>query len=103
MTGSCCNKQTECGLKPIGENILVRPIEVETMTVSGIVIPDTASKEKPMRGEVLAIGEGSKENPVPKIVVGEVVIFTKYAPTEIKINGEELYILDFKSLLAVEK
>jgi chaperonin GroES len=103
MTKSCCGKVVECGLKPIGENVLVRPIEEETMTASGIVIPDTASKEKPMRGEILAIGEGSKENPAPKVAVGDIVVFTKYAPTEIKINGEELYILDFKSLLAVEK
>ena len=102
-----CNKTASCGgaknLVPLGENVLVRPIAEETTTASGIVIPDTASKEKPMRGEILSIGPGSSENPAPKISVGDIVIFTKYAPTEIKIGGEEFFILDFKSLLAVEK
>ena len=88
---------------PLGENVLVKPIEAETTTASGIVIPDTASKEKPMRGKVLGIGEGSEKAKPPKIKKGDIILFTKYAPTEIKVDGEELYILDFKSVLAVEK
>ncbi len=90
-------------LQPLGANVIVRPIEAETSTASGIIIPDTASKEKPMRGEIIAIGEGTGEEKVPNVKVGDVVIFTKYAPTEIKVGNEELYVLDFKSLLAVEK
>jgi chaperonin GroES len=88
---------------PLGENVLVQPIEAETTTASGIVIPDTASKEKPMRGKVLGIGEGSEKVKPPKIKEGDIILFTKYAPTEVKVDGEELYILDFKSVLAVEK
>jgi len=101
----CCSKGNtcSCGLQPLGENVLVEPIEEETTTASGIVIPDTATKEKPMRGKILAIGPGTKENPVPDVKQGDIVVFTKYAPTEIKISGNDLYILDFKSLLAVEK
>jgi len=90
-------------LHPLGANAIVEPIAEETTTSAGIIIPDTASKEKPMRGKIIAIGEGTSDEKPPKISVGDTVIFTKYAPTEIKIDGKELYILDFKSLLAVEK
>lgn len=94
-------------LVPLHDNVLIRPIQAETTTASGIVIPDTASKEKPMRGEVLAVGPGrldenGKRSPVD-VKAGDVVVFTKYAPTEIKVNGEELYIVGADSLLAVEK
>lgn len=77
------------------------------MTASGIVIPETANKEKPRKGEVLAVGpgkildDGKREQMDVKI--GDVVIFREYAPTEIKIDGDELYVLGVDSLLAVEK
>ena len=94
-------------LVPLGDNVIVKPIEAETMTASGIVIPDTASKEKPRKGEVLAVGLGKVSdngNREPMDVkVGDVVIFREYAPTEIKIDGEELFVLGVDSLLAVEK
>ena len=93
-------------LIPLLDNVIVKPLEGETTTASGIVIPDTVSKEKPMRGEIIAVGPGKfkdGEKIESPVEVGDIVVFTKYAPTEIKVNGEELYILGFDSLLAVEK
>ena len=93
-------------LVPLNDNVIVKPIEAETTTASGIVIPDTASKEKPRRGEVLAVGPGKivdgkrQEIGVKK---GDVVIFSQYAPTEIKIDGTEYYVIGSDSLLAIEK
>lgn len=92
-------------LQPLGENIIVKPLEAESMTSSGIIIPDSATKEKPMKGEIIAITPESKDNQhtFKAIKVGDTVWFTKYAPTEIKIEGEEFYIIDLKSVLAVEQ
>ncbi len=93
-------------LKPLNDNVIVKPIEAESQTASGIIIPDTASKEKPRRGEVLAVGPGKivdgkrQEIGVKK---GDVVIFSQYAPTEIKIDGVEYYVIGSDSLLAIEK
>lgn len=91
-------------LQPVGDSILIKPIQAETTTASGIVIPDTASKEKPMRGEIVALPEAieKQNNVIEKLSVGQVVYFTKYAPTEVKVNGEEYYIMDAKSVLAIE-
>ncbi len=94
-------------LIPLQDNVIVLPIQEEHTTKSGIVIPDTANKEKPMRGKVLSVGPGKTDDKGKHVAVGvkegDIVIFTKYAPTEIKIDGEELYILGADSLLAVEK
>ncbi len=94
-------------LVPLGDNVIIKPIEEASTTASGIVLPDTASKEKPMRGKVLSVGSGKTNDngSVTPIGVkeGDIVVFTKYAPTEIKIDGEELYILGSSSLLAIEK
>ena len=93
-------------LEPLNDNVIVKPIEAEATTASGIIIPDTASKEKPRRGEVLAVGPGKivdgkrQEIGVKK---GDVVIFSQYAPTEIKIDGVEYYVIGSDSLLAIEK
>ncbi len=92
-------------LIPLNDNILVQPLKEEHITASGIVIPDTA-KEKPMRGKVLAVGKGKlddngKRRPMD-VKDGDIVIFSKYAPTEIKVNNEELYIIGADSVLAVE-
>ncbi len=92
-------------LTPLLDNVIVKPLEGETTTASGIVIPDTVSKEKPMRGEIIAVGPGKVKDGQKiecPVKVGDVVIFTKYAPTEIKVDNQELYILGFDSLLAVE-
>jgi len=89
-------------LSPLQDNVIVKPLESESTTASGIVIPDTVSKEKPRRGEVLAIGPGKDGKALESVKVGDTVVFTQYAPTEIKVDGQELYILGFDSLLAVE-
>jgi chaperonin GroES len=93
-------------LQPVGSKLLVRPLLAEEKTAGGIILPETA-KEKPQRGEVLAIGSGKllengqREEAPAKI--GDLVLFTKYGPTEIKVDNEELYILDFSDILAVEQ
>ena len=94
-------------LVPLYDNVIVKPLEEETTTASGIVIPDTASKEKPMRGKILAVGPGKiNENGTRTpldVKEGDIVIFTKYSPTEIKIEGEEFYVMNADSLLAIEQ
>jgi len=96
---------TATTLKPLGERVIVRPQSREEVTKSGIVLPDTA-KEKPQRGEVLAVGpgryddEGEKRIPLD-VKVGDKVLFAKYAGTEFKVDDEELLILSEKDILAV--
>ena len=83
-------------IKPLEDRIVVKPLEAETTTASGLVIPDSA-KEKPQEGEVLAIGPGridDKGNRVPlDVAVGDKVIYSKYGGTEVKNAGEEYLIL----------
>lgn len=89
-------------LQPLGDRLVVRAIEAEETTASGLVLPDTA-KEKPQRGEVLAVGEGRFEDGkrVPMLVAaGDEVIYSKYGGTEIKIDGEDLIILRESDVLA---
>ncbi len=90
-------------LQPLADRVLVKPIEKEEMTKSGIYLPDTA-KEKPQEGKVLAIGPGKisddgKRIPL-ELKVGDTVIYAKYGGTEIKIDDEELIILRESDILA---
>jgi len=91
-------------LRPLGDKILVKRLEAETKTKSGIVLPDSA-KEKPKRGKILAIGDGKRldsgERAPFSVKKGDEVIFTSYAGTEIKIDGEELMIMSEEDILAV--
>ena len=91
-------------IKPLEDRIVVRALEAEQTTASGLVIPDTA-KEKPQEGEVLAIGPGRVDdngNRVPlDVSVGDKVIYSKYGGTEVKYAGEELLILSARDILAV--
>jgi chaperonin GroES len=91
-------------LRPLGDKILVKRVEAETKTKSGIVLPDTA-KEKPKRGKVLAIGDGRRldngERAPFTVKKGDEVLFTSYAGTEIKIDGEEVLIMSEDDVLAV--
>ncbi|MCL6567185.1 MAG: co-chaperone GroES [Acidobacteriia bacterium] len=90
-------------IKPLADRVLVRPLEREERTASGIVLPDTA-KEKPQEGEILAVGPGRYEDGkrvALDVKVGDRVIFSKYAGTEIKVDGEELLILRESDILAV--
>ena len=91
-------------IKPLEDRILVQPLEAETTTASGLVIPETA-KEKPQEGKVLAVGPGRVDDKgvrVPMdIKVGDVVIYSKYGGTEVKYNGDELLLLNARDVLAV--
>jgi len=90
-------------IKPLEDRILVKTLEAEQTTASGLVIPDTA-KEKPQEGEVLAVGPGRFEDgqrlPLD-VQVGDKVIYSKYGGTEVKYDGQELLILSARDILAV--
>ena len=91
-------------IKPLEDRILVQPLEAETTTASGLVIPETA-KEKPQEGKVLAVGPGRVDDKgvrVPMdIQVGDVVIYSKYGGTEVKYSGEDYLLLNARDVLAV--
>ena len=91
-------------IKPLEDRVVVRALEAEQTTASGLVIPDTV-KEKPQEGEVLAVGPGridDKGQRVPiDVVVGDRVIFSKYGGTEVKYGGEDVLILSARDVLAV--
>ena len=91
-------------IKPLEDRIVIKTLEAEQTTASGLVIPDSA-KEKPQEGEVLAVGPGridDKGNRVPLDVnVGDRVIFSKYGGTEIKHGGQEYLILSARDVLAI--
>ena len=92
-------------LKPLEDRIVVKPLDAEQTTASGLVIPDTA-KEKPQEGEVVAIGpgrfndEGDERIPMD-IAVGDKVIYSKYGGTEVKYAGDEFLILSARDVLAI--
>lgn len=93
---------------PIGDRVLVKPEEVgDTKSPGGIIIPDTAQKEKPERGKVIAVGPGKRGDggdliPV-SVKAGDIVIFSKYGYDEVKIGDEEYYIISESNILAVVK
>ena len=91
-------------LKPLGDRVVVEPLEQEEMTASGLVLPETA-KEKPQKGTVMAAGPGARDDDgkrVPlDVSVGETVLFAKYAGTEFKVDGKKLLILKESDLLAI--
>jgi chaperonin GroES len=90
-------------LQPLGDRLIVEVLEEEEMTISGIVLPDTA-KEKPQRGRVLAVGPGSRDDDgkyIPlDVVEGDEVVFSKYGGTEIKVGTDEYLILRESDVLA---
>ncbi len=91
-------------LKPLGDRLIVKPLEQDEVTAGGIVLPETA-KEKPQKGEVLAAGPGGRDESgerIPmEVSVGETVLFAKYSGTEIKINGDKHLILRESDILAI--
>ncbi len=94
-------------LKPLGNRVVVEPLEKEETTDSGLVLPDTA-KKRPQEGKVLAIGPGrvlesGERLPIEGIEVGDTVVYPEYGGTELKIGGKEYLIIDADSLLAVRK
>ena len=96
-------------ITPLGDRILLKPIlgEENKVTASGIIIPDTVSKEKPEQGTVIAVGEGrwaegGKRVPM-SVKVGDKVVFSRYGYEEVKVDGEEYYILKEENILAIIK
>jgi chaperonin GroES len=90
--------------KPLGDRAVIEPLEQEDITAGGIVIPDTA-KEKPQKGKVLSIGPGARDEAGKRIAMdiksGDVVLFAKYAGTEVKIDGKKLLIIKESDILAI--
>ena len=86
-------------IKPLADRVLVKADAAEETTASGIIIPDTA-KEKPQRGEVVAVGEGKKDEPTT-VKVGDKVLYGKYSGTEISIEGVEYLIMRESDIYAV--
>ena len=91
-------------IKPMADRLLVKPLEEEEVTPGGIVLPETA-KEKPQKGEVLAVGPGARDDEGKRIAmeisVGDKVLFAKYGGTEIKVDGDKLLILRESDILAI--
>ncbi len=90
---------SKLNIKPLADRVLVEPLEAETKTASGIIIPDTA-KEKPQKGNVVAVGAGTKENPVT-VKVGQTVLYGKYSGTELKLDGNDYLIMRESDILAI--
>ena len=92
-------------LRPLSNNVVIKAAKKEEMTKSGIVLPDTADKEKPERGEVVAVGSGkildNGQVAPMSVKVGDQVVFKKYSPDEIKIDGEEYLVLSESDIIAV--
>lgn len=89
---------------PTSDHIIVEALNEETTSAAGIIIPDTASKERPMKGVVVAVGPGKmmesgKMLPM-EVKKGDKVLFTKYGPTEVKVDGKELLVLNMSDILA---
>jgi chaperonin GroES len=91
-------------LKPLGDRLVVEPLEQDEVTASGLVLPETA-KEKPQKGSVLATGPGARDDEGKRIMmdvqVGDTVLFAKYAGTEIKLESKKLLILKEADILAI--
>jgi chaperonin GroES len=91
-------------LKPLGNRVVVEPLEQEEITAGGIVLPDTA-KEKPQKGTIVAVGPGERDDDGDRIAldvkVGDVVLYAKYSGTEIKIDGKKVLILRESDILAI--
>ena len=86
-------------LKPLADRVLVEPAPAETTTASGIIIPDTA-QEKPQKVKIVAVGAGTKENPIT-VKVGDTVLYGKYAGTELKLEGKSYLIMRENDLLGI--
>jgi len=83
-------------IRPLRKQVIVKPITKEEKTKTGIILPDTAEKEKPEQGRVMAIGPKVKE-----VKRGDLVLFTQYAPNEIKVDGKELLVIKEEDILAI--
>ena len=90
---------SKISLKPLADRVLVEPAPAETKTAGGIIIPDTA-KEKPMKGKVVAVGNGKPEEPMT-VKAGDMVLYGKYAGTEIQVDGKDYLIMRESDIYAI--
>ncbi len=88
-------------IQPLADRILVKPAAAEEKTIGGIIIPDSA-KEKPLRGEVIAVGEGTKEEKM-LLKEGDLILYGKYAGTELEFEGEKYLVMRQSDVLAIVK
>ena len=93
------------GLRPLGERVLVKRIDADNKTKSGIIIPDT-NQEKPLSGKIIAIGPGKRHESgkvfhIPDLKIGDIVLFGKYAGTDVKVEGEDLLLMNYDDLLGI--
>ena len=92
-------------IKPLSDHILIEPVKEEEKTKGGIFLPETAEKEKSEQGKIIAVGSGKKTNDgkiIPlSVKAGDIVLFTKYGPNEIKIDGKEYLIAKEEDILAI--
>ena len=86
-------------IKPLADRVLLEPMKAETKTASGIIIPDNA-KEKPQKATVVAVGIGTKDNPMT-VKIGDTVLYGKYSGTELKFEGKDYLIMSEKDILAI--
>ena len=90
---------SKLNIKPLADRVLVEPAAAETKTSSGIIIPDTA-KEKPQKGNIVAVGPGTKDNPIT-VKIGAVVLYGKYSGTELNHEGKDYLIMKENDILAI--
>jgi chaperonin GroES len=92
-------------LKPLGDNVIVKPVSKEEVTKSGIILPDTLDKEKPEQGEVVAIGPGKLQDNgtrgAMEVQAGDIVLFQKYSPDEVKVDEEKYLVVSQGDIIAV--
>lgn len=89
-------------IKPLGDRVVIKPLMEEEKTKTGIILPETAEKEKPEQGKIIAIGEGEKIKKLG-LKVGDRVLFEKYAGTDVKLENVEYKVVDKDSVLAILK
>lgn len=96
---------SDCPIKPLGSRIVLKALDKSTTTASGIIIPDTVSKDKPEQGEVIAVGPGKMmengQREAMDIKPGDKVLFSKYGPNEFEVNNQKYLIIDMDSVQAV--
>jgi len=92
---------TKINIIPLADRVIIQQAEAETTTASGIIIPDTA-QEKPQKGTVIAVGKGTKDNPMT-VKVSDKILYGKYAGTELKYNGSDYMIMKESDILAIIK
>jgi chaperonin GroES len=94
-------------IEPLGDKVLIKPLTEEEVTASGIVLPDTVEKEKPMQGEVIAVGPGKMQENGQRspmsVKKGDKILFTKYAPDEVEIEDEEYLVIEEDKILGIVK